>query len=271
MNRSAAHDPRPDAEWLAAELQAQADGHEADRARIEAGFDRLTATAPRRAARRRVGGPLRVRLLGVPLGALAAVATATIAVGVTLGVSDRTPHRASQAAASPSPSQAAVTAGTRPPSTPTPTPTTFHPAGTTSPRGESAPPVSAGPLTAAAAVDLYSNEYWAQEDLTLTTTTALHALHLVATISGGGTVQSTGWWSTIPKDELDVTVSHDSAGLVYDITLNPGQTLQPTVYRFGLQFNHPAVGHSFALDAYTVTAITVADAQQSSVRGTFGG
>jgi len=270
MNRPAAHDPRPDAAWLAAGLRAQADEHEADLARIEAGFDRLTADKPRRAVRRRVGGPLRVRLLGIPLGALAAVATATIAVGVTLGVSGRTAPPASQAAASQSPGRPTA-AETRPPTLPTPAPTTFHPAGTTSAHAESSPPPFAGPLTATAAVDLYSNEYWAQEDLTLTTTSTVRALHLTVTVSGGATVQSTGWWSSILNDELDVTVSQDSAGLLYDITLKPGQTLQPAAYRFGLQFDHPAVGHSFALDAYAADATTVADAKQASIHGTFGG
>ncbi len=266
MNRPRSRDPRLDTAWLSGALREQADEHEADLSRIEARFERLTRDDPRPAKGRRLSRPLRLRLIGVPLGALAAVATATIAVGVTLGISERPAHPVSQVAVSPSSNHSDV--GQQPPSTPT-----LRPAGSASPHSESSPTSApaAGPVTATATVDSHSTEYWAQENLTVTVTHAVKALHVVVTVSGGATVKSTGSWSTLLSPQVDTAVSQTPSGLRYDFTLKPGQTLQPAMYNFGFQFNRPASGHTFALDTYTVTAITVDGAVQASESGSFAG
>lgn len=281
MNGSGAHGPQQgqDAAWLAAALRDQADEHEADLARIEAQFERLTrdephpaesqpveARRPPRPLRPLRPGRLRVRLIGIPLGALVALATATIAVGVTLGIREQPAHPASQAAVSASPNHTA--AGHQPPSTPT-----LRPAGSASSRSESGPTASSapGPVTAAGTVDSHSTQFWAQEDLSVTATHTIKALHVIVTVSGGATVQSTGSWSTILSPQLDTAVSQTSTGLRYDFTLKPGQTLQPGTYGFGFQFNRPAGGHSFSLDTYAVTATTVEGSLQASASGNFAG
>jgi len=269
MNRRAAHDSRTDAAWLTDALRQQAGQHEADSRRIEARFARLTATAaePARARSRRfvrLTRLTRLRLIGVPLGVLAVAATATVAVGVSLGITARTPHQPSQAAPPSSPRATATGHQPIPQSTPSPQ----RPAGTASPHTESSPTARSGPtgpLAAAGTIDSHSNPYWAQADLTVTTTRAIHALHAVVTVSGGASVQSTGSWATLPATAITVATKQTAGGLVYDITLKPGQTLQPGAYTFGLQFDHPAAGHNFALDAYTVTS----DAAQASATGTF--
>jgi hypothetical protein len=269
MNRARPHDPRQDAAWLAAALREQADEHEADLARINSGLQRQIADAPRGAERRRWRSPLRLRLIGVPLGVVTAVATATIAAGVTLGIADRPTHPARQAAASSSPSQPAADRQPTPPAAST---TALHPAGTASARSESTPSRSAGPLAAVGSVDsLTSSQYWAQEDLTVTTTSAVSALHVTVAVSGGAAVQSTGSWSTILSANIDTSVSRTPGGLTYDFTLHAGQTLQPGSYAFGFQFDRPASGHSFTLDTYTVTVTTAEGSQQASVHGTFAG
>lgn len=268
MNSSGVHGPQQDrdAAWLTAALRDQADEHEADLARIEARFERLTRDEPHRAEGRRPPRRLRVRLLGVPLGALAAVATATIAVGVTLGIREQPAHPASQAAVSASPNSTA--AGQQPPSTPT-----LRPAGTASSHSESSPTSSSapGPVTATGTVDSHSTQYWAQENLSVTAAHAVKALHVIVTVSGGATVKSTGSWSTILSPQIDATVSQTPTGLRYDFTLKPGQTLQPGTYGFGFQFNRPAGGHSFGLDTYAVTATTVGGSVQASASGSFAG
>jgi hypothetical protein len=265
MSRARARDPRREAAWLADELSRQAGEHEPDLTRIEAKFDRLIAGEPRRTARRDPARParLRLRLIGVPLGALAAVTTATLAVGVTLGISHQPSHPVTQAAASPSPSEA----GTELPSA---SPATVHPAGSASARGVTSATASAGPLTAVASLDSHTSPYWAQENLNVTTTRVIKALHVTVTVSGGAAVQSTGYWSTILPVNLDGTVNHTNSGLTYDITVKPGQVLQPGTYAFGFQFNRGAIGHDFTLDTFTVTATTVQSAQQLSTGGTFG-
>ena len=282
MNRPRARDAHgahsdathQNAVWLATALREQADEHEADLHRIETRFDRLTAAEPRRALRRRPDSALRLRLLGVPLGVLVAAATATIAVGVTLGISAHTTHPSSQAATSPSQSR---TAADHQPATSaaSATPTQVLPAGTASTRDESSPSPSPGPVTATGTVDSHSTRYWAQEDLSVTTTRVVRALHVTVTVSGGASVQSTGSWSTILAADLDVTVSRTSGGLAYDIALKPGLNLPPGTYAFGLQFNRPAAGHDFAGDTYTVTAdmtaTTTGDAKQATAAGTFAG
>jgi hypothetical protein len=264
MNRPRTRDPRADAAWLAAALQEQAHEHEADLHRIDARLEHLTAAEPRRSRPRRTVRPAQLRLIGIPLGILAAVATATVAVGVSLGITARTTHPSSQAAPSTSPH---ITASNQP--TPETASSAAHPAGTTSARSESSPTVPAGPLTATGTVDSHSTQYWAQEDLTITTTHAIRGLHVVVAVSGGSSVQSTGWWSTILSQDIATTVSQIPGGLVYDITLGPGQTLQPTTYGFGFQFNRPASGHNFTLDTYTITATTIDDAAQATTSGAF--
>ena len=274
MNRPRARDARSargaheDAAWLATALREQADEHEADLRRITARFDHLTAAETRRAPRRRPDGPLRLRLIGVPLGVLAAAATATIAVGVTLGIRAHAAHPASQAATSPSPSRSASGHQPAAPGA-SATPTPVRPAGTASTRDESSPSPSPGPVTATGTVDSHSTRYWAQEDLSVTTTRVVRALGVTVIVSGGATVQSTGSWSTIPAADIDVTVSPTFGGLTYDISLKPGLTLPPGTYAFGIQFNRPAAGHDFAGDTYAVTADATSDSKQATAAGTF--
>lgn len=289
MNRPEARGPHTDAEWLAAALHEQADKHEADRHRIDARFESLIAgqqPAPaggRSRARGRGNSHLRprrllrltrIRLIGVPLGVLAVAATATVAVGVSLGITGRTTHLPSQAAPSSSPRATAPSHQTIPQSSPS----GQRPAGSASPHTESSPAsptVPAGPLTAAGSVDPHSTQFWAQENLTVTTTRPIQALHVVVSISGGSSVQSTGSWTTIPVADVTTTERRTAGGLMYDITLNPGQSLRPGSYAFGLQFNRPAAGHDFTLDAYTVTATTAqggtstGNTAQASATGTF--
>ena len=277
MNRSGARDPRTDAAWLTAALREQADEHEADLRRIDARFEDLTAPAPTRSQARDHGrrgyrdrdrsarrvGITKLRLIGVPLGILAAAATATVAVGVTLGITAQTTHVSGHAAPSSGPS--VTIAGPQP--IPQTTASAPRQAGTTSTRSQSSP-TAPGPVTATATVDAHSTQYWAQENLTVTTTHAVRALHVVINVSGGSSVQSTGWWSTILAPNLTTTVSPTADGLRYDLTLKPGQILQPAAYGFGFQFNR-GVGHNFALDTYTITATTTENAAQAYAAGTF--
>jgi hypothetical protein len=279
MNRSAAPDPRPDTAWLTAALREQAQEHEADATRIDAKFERLIADDPRRSRGRagprrrpqvrprrgRLVGPLRLRLIGIPLGILAAVASAAVAVAVTLGIGDGTGHSPNQGAPAPTPSRTAM--DQRP--TSQTTASAVHPAGTASTHSQSSPTAPAGPLTAVGIVDSHSTQYWSQENLTVTTTRAVRGLHVIVAVSGGTTVQSTGSWTTILPANVDTTVRTIPGGLTYDITLKAGQTLQPTSYLFGFQFNRPASGHTFTLDTYTVTATLTDNAAQATASGTF--
>lgn len=272
MNRHRTRDPRLDTAWLAGALRDQADEHEADRTRVEAGFDRLISAESGRAERRRFKGrrfqrPLRLRLIGVPLGVLAAVATTSIAVGVTLHIGDRPSRPANQAVASPSPTQTAEERRSAPPAT-------LRPASSASARSEASPTAAPGPVTATGALDSHSNQYWTQEDLTVTTTRAVTALRVTVVVAGGAggtTVQSTGSWSTILSQYIDGSAGPTASGLTYEFTLKPGQVLQPGSYVFGFQFDRPATARASALDTYSITATTVDGAKPASASGRFPG
>lgn len=269
MNRHPSRDAhrdgaRSDGAWLTGALREQADEHEPDLSRIEARFNRLSTTASRRRApHRRFERPSRLRLVGVPLGVLVAVATTTIAVGVTLRISDRPSHPANQAAASPS-----ATRTVEDQQSPSPAP--LHPAGSASARSQHSPTATPGPVTATGALDSHSNQFWTQEDVTVTATHAIKALRVTVTVSGGATVQSTGSWTTILPPYIDSSVAATSSGLTYEFTLKPGQTLQPGSYAFGFQFDRPN-GHAFSLDAYSVTATAVDGVNPASASGGFTG
>ncbi len=268
-NHRPARDPQPDAGWLAAALREQAHQHEADPGRVSARFEHLIAGErrtgePRRAQPRRYARPARLRLIGVPLG-LVVLASAIVAVAASLGLGNGlAAHPASKVAALPSaPGSTAATSGpgslsassvTLPAATPARSATTA-----TSP---------AGPLTAAGTVDPDSFQYWAQENLTVTTTRPIRELHVTVAVSGGPAVRSTGMWTTLLPADVETTVRSDPDGLVYDITLKAGQTLQPAAYGFGFQFNRPSSGHEFTLDTYRVSAVTT-DGASESASGTF--
>jgi len=280
-NRHQAHDPQPDAGWLAAALREQAHEHEADPGRISARFEHLIAGErrpgkPRRAEPRRSAAPGRLRLIGVPLGLLV-LASATVAVAASLGLGN-TPaaHPSITVAASQGgPGPTAATSGPGPlsassaalPTATTPI-ATAPPAATqpgATPAGSATSATGpAGPLTAAGTVDPYSSQYWAQENLTVTTTLPIRELDLTVAVSGGQTVRSTGTWTTLFPTQVETTVRSEPDGLVYEITLKPGQTLQPTAYKFGFQFNRPSAGHEFSLDTYRVTAVTTDGASESA-------
>lgn len=257
-----------DGAWLADALRYQARCHEADRDRITARFEQLTARQSAPAAPRpRPFGPKRVRLLGIPLGIAAVLASATVAVAVSVGIAVSGSPRVvvpvtvpttSAAPTSPAPSPAtpgSATSGTPP---------------TTASSAKAAPTGAVGRLPSAAWVDAFSNQYWAQEDLSLTPANTLKSLRIVVTVSGGSTVASTGTWTTVVGAQLETTVTRIPGGLEYVVTLKPGRSLNPTPYVFGFQFNRPAGDHDSTLDAYSVTA-TASDGTSLAAAGDFGG
>jgi len=240
---------------------------------------------PRRARPRRFGGPARLRLVGIPVGLLV-LGSATAAVAASLGLGDNPAAHPSSTVAAPSAGRgsAAATSGPGPLSAssaalptatgPTATgPTAAGPPVTTQPGATPAGSATSatgptGPLTAAGTVDPHSTQYWAQENLTVTTTHPIRALDVTVAVSGGQSVRSTGMWTTLLPPQVKTTVHGDQGGLVYEITLMPGQTLQPTAYGFGFQFNRPSAGHEFALDTYRVTVVT-SDGATESASGAF--
>jgi hypothetical protein len=258
-----------DGAWLSDALRDQARGHDADLERITARFEQLTTGgAASRAPRRRALGPMRVRLLGIPLGIAAALASATVALAVSVGIAvSASPHPVVPVTTP----KTSATATTAAPNTPTassaPAASPTASATATQTGGDSG---AIGHLPSAASVDAQSTEYWVQENLTVTPTGTIRDLRITVAVSGGSSVASTGIWTTIAAADLDTTVTRVSGGLVYEVTLKPGQSLRPAVYRFGFQFNRPASGHDFALDTYSVSA-TGADGATLSASGAFGG
>ena len=273
-HRRQARDPQPDAAWLAAALREQAQRHEADAGRISTSFEHLTAgeRSPgesRRREPRQYAAPARLRLIGVPLGVVV-LAAATAAVAASLGLGNRPAAHPSSAVAAPPGGPGSTAATSRPGalSTSSATLPAAAPPGATPAGSATTGTGPAGPLTAAGTVDPDSFQYWAQEDLTVTTTRPIRELDVTVAVSGGPAVQSTGTWTTILPAGVKTTVRSVPDGLVYDITLTAGQTLQPTAYKFGFQFNRPSAGHDFTLDTYRVSAVTT-DGATEFTSGTF--
>ena len=180
MNRRRARESQPDAAWLAAALREQAHEHEADPGRIGARFERLIAGEsrpgePRRTEPRRPAGPARLRLSGVPLGLLAVLASAAVAAAVAFGVGGGHVARLSSQVAAPPGSRDSATAASGPNSLSASSaafPVTTPPAATPAKAAAAATTRPPGPLTAVGTVDPASFRYWAQENLTVTTTRA---------------------------------------------------------------------------------------------------
>lgn len=257
-----------DGAWLSDALRDRAQSHDADLGRITARFEQLTdGRATHAAPRRRLSGPMRVRLLGIPLGIAAALTSATLAVAVSVGIAVSASPHLTVPVVTPKTSAAPTTAA---PSSPAPTSAPAVGPTTSVPSRATGSGVPTGRLATTAWVDSHSTEYWAQENLNFTTTSAIKTLRITVTVSGGPAVASTGVWTTIAKADLDTTVTRVAGGLEYEVTLKPGQLLPAALNRLGFQFNRPAVGHDFALDTYSINA-TAADGATLDASGTFGG
>ncbi|CAL9413392.1 hypothetical protein [Streptomyces sp. enrichment culture] len=219
----------PDGE-LRARLREAAGVHRPDRARILARVERGRAAEDQGPARPRLPDWVRVA------GATAAVAGVLVAGGCAVAsvVRDDAPAR--------------------------------HPV--------AAPPGSretgsreAGPLWSRGAVDPHSNEFWAQSNITLGTSTALTALTVELRVAQTGSVTSTGAWRSLPADDFTFTLDERDGFLVYRWTLKEGRTVPAGEWVFAGQYNHGRGGRDAGGDRYSAAA--TAASGPLAVRGGF--
>ncbi|MFD8272572.1 hypothetical protein [Streptomyces flaveolus] len=271
-------------EELRARLHEAAGAHEPDRARMLARVERGMAggdRAGRRAARPPAMGWARVA------GATAAVAGVLAAggYGVASAVKDDAPPQRSVAT---SPTSSPSPAGPTSPTSPAPRPSSVAPAPSVSagtgepdrpsPSGTPAgtatattPPPAAGsedgPLWSDGSVDPHSNDYWAQSNITLRTSSPLTALTVELRVAQTGGVASTGAWRSLPEDDFTFTVEERDGFLVHRWTLKQGRTVPAGEWMFAGQYDHERGGRDANGDRYSATA--GAGAEQLSVQGGF--
>ncbi|MFF4797754.1 hypothetical protein ACFY1U_04995 [Streptomyces sp. NPDC001351] len=258
---------------LRARLHETAEAHQPDRARILARIERGMSEHGRpdhRATRPPVWGWARV------VGATAAVA-GMLAVGgyaVASAVKDDTPPQRQTVSVSPTPtpspdatSRAPVPPVDRTPGTPRPS---HKPSGTPAAKPSAsapAPGASDGPLWSEGSIDLHSNDFWAQSNITLRTSEQLTALTVQLKVAQTGGVSSTGAWRSLPEQDFDLTVGEQNGFLVYTWTLKAGRTVPKGEWVFAGQYNHQTGGRDAKDDTYAITA--TAGGTQRAVGGDF--
>lgn len=264
---------------LRARLHEAAGAHEPDRERMLARIER-GMTAPAGRPDRRVARPAGLGWLRVA-GATAAVAGVLTAGGLAVASAvqdDGAPEQRQVAVSptttpsgSPAPSPEATS---RPPAPPVnPSPDSSHPdrEGSPPPATKTARPPAAGvedgPLWSDGSVDPHSNDYWAQSNVTLKTSTRLTALTVRLRIAQTGEVSSAGAWRSLPEDDFHLTVDEEDGFLVYTWTLKEGRTVPPGEWMFAAQYDHRRGGRDAGSDSYTVTA--TAGSEQLTVSGDF--
>ncbi|WP_282086406.1 hypothetical protein [Streptomyces tendae] len=233
--------PRRDVdEELRARLRAAAGEHRPDRARILARVERGMAAGNRGPARARLPGWVRVA------GATAAVAGVLVAGGYTVAsaVRDDAPARR-PVAAPPGPRESE----SREPGS--------RESGSREP----------GPVWSSGAVDPHSNEFWAQSNVTLGTSTPLSALTVELRVAQTGSVTSTGAWRSLPEDDFAFTLDERDGFLVYRWTLRQGRTVPAGEWMFAGQYNHRRGGRDAGGDRYSAAATTASG--PLTVRGGF--
>jgi hypothetical protein len=271
-------------EELRARLHEAAGAHEPDRARMLARVERGMAGrghAGLRAARPPALGWARVA------GATAAVAGVLAAggYGVASAVKDDAPPQRSVAT---SPTSSPSAAGPTSPTAPAPRTSSVAPAPSTSagtrepdrpsssgtPAGTATatarPPAAGpevGPLWSDGSVDPHSNDYWAQSNITLRTSSPLTALTVELRVAQTGGVASTGAWRSLPEDDFTFTVEERDGFLVHRWTLKRGRTVPAGEWMFAGQYNHERGGRDANGDRYSATA--EAGREQLSVQGGF--
>ncbi|WP_399030363.1 hypothetical protein [Streptomyces sp. 15-116A] len=103
-------------------------------------------------------------------------------------------------------------------------------------------------------MDPHSNDYWAQSNVTLKTSTRLTELTVRLRVAQTGSVASTGAWRSLPEDDFGLTVEERGGFLVYTWTLKEGRTVPPGEWMFAAQYDHRRGGRDAGSDTYTVTA-----------------
>lgn len=114
-------------------------------------------------------------------------------------------------------------------------------------------PSAAVSLTAGAAVDPHSHQYWAQNNLTLRVQEPLDGLTAVIRVKITPRVEATGSWLSLAKDDFLVETERAGDALEFRFTLLPGRRVRPGTYVLAAQYNRDAT-HDPVKDAYTVEA-----------------
>ncbi|MDN3293258.1 hypothetical protein QWM81_04170 [Streptomyces ficellus] len=117
-------------------------------------------------------------------------------------------------------------------------------------------------------IDPHSNRFWAQSNLTVTTSEPLTALTVDLRVVQTGGIADTGHWRTRPAGDFTVSVREDKGALRYTWTLRPGRTVPAGRHVFAAQYNHAEGGRDATGDRYAITS-TAAGGQKATVRGDF--
>ncbi|MCO6009000.1 hypothetical protein NE236_28905 [Actinoallomurus purpureus] len=231
--------------WLRSALREEADAHQPDHDRMRARVD--AATRPRRI--RRAGGR------SLAAAAMAAAGVVAVAVAVVV-VTWRSAGPATPAI--PAGHGSAQTDGPSPSASRTASPATRVGRPSPTARPTTSSPVARRPRTKVPAVvariDPGSNDYWAQEDVTVSGERPLSTLQVTVRVARTQGVRSAGSWSSLPGDAFAVTVGDERGALVYRWALRPGRSVPPGSYVFAAQYTRAPGGRDAHRDTYTVTA-----------------
>jgi hypothetical protein len=172
------------------------------------------------------------------------------------------------------PPLAATPAASPTPNTPLAPPTADTPQRDTTQQTNSAPPAHTSPASSTLsfsvkkAVDTGGSPYWAEDVLSITSNTPLSALKIAVHVAQTGGVASTGTWTSL-SGQAKISVSTDSNGVNYLLTLNPGVTLAPGTYTFEAQYNHAQGNRNSQHDLYTITATPTGSSTSESTSDHF--
>jgi hypothetical protein len=99
--------------------------------------------------------------------------------------------------------------------------------------------------------------------VTVTNVKALTALRLTITVARTPGASEAGYYTTVPNNDVTMTVATGATALTYSYVLKQGTTLAPGSYLFAAQFDHHS-GRSMSKDGYAVAGATkIADIELS--------
>ncbi|SEP72244.1 hypothetical protein [Streptomyces radiopugnans] len=222
---------RPD---VVARLRVAADGHRPDRARMWARVSARLPAGSREEAGRVRPRPRRAwpRMAGAAGGLVAVLAAGGLAVDRVAGGGEPWGERA--------PAGAGVRDGGPPSAAPS--------------AGGGEPGPREDRLRSRGVLGPGNNAHWAQSGVVLHCGERLASLTVELRVAPAGGVRHTGFWSTLPADDFEVTVREEGGALVYRWTLRKGRAVPPGEHRFVGQYGHAEGLRDAGRDSYTVHA-----------------